>query len=185
MATDVEAMLKQRRFNETETGNVRNRQRNGRQELFQYPVKCNWKSKKKQLVLNHNMSRGSVPKILKREKYHPNKIHLLLELSEDDFHHRIEFCEIIADRLDQEGNFINQWLFSDESTFYFNGHVEHHNCGYWSNTNPYWMEEVHTQYSQKINVWYIIGQISNFCNKVLFLGSLQMSSTALLEWNFS
>ena len=45
MATDVEAMLKQRRFNETETGNVRNRQRNGRQELFQYPVKCNRKSK--------------------------------------------------------------------------------------------------------------------------------------------
>jgi hypothetical protein len=42
-----------------------------------------------QLVLNHNMSRRFMQKITKREKHHPYKIHLLQELSEDDFGRRI------------------------------------------------------------------------------------------------
>ena len=67
----------------------------------------NPKTSVQQLALNHNMSRSSVQKILKREKYHPYKIHLLQELSEDDFDRRIEFSEIMADRADQDGNFIN------------------------------------------------------------------------------
>jgi hypothetical protein len=27
-----------------------------------------------------------------------------------------------------------------------------HHCRYWADRNPYWMEEVHTQHPQKINV---------------------------------
>ncbi|RZC32365.1 hypothetical protein BDFB_007820, partial [Asbolus verrucosus] len=90
-----------------------------------------------QLALNHNMSRGSIQKIMKREKYHPYKIHLLQELSEDDFDRRIEFCETMMHRINQDGNFINRVLFSDESTFCLNGHVNRHNCRYWSDRNPH------------------------------------------------
>ena len=59
----------------------------------------------------------------------------------------------MADRLGQDSNFINQLLFSGEPTFSWNGHVNHHNSRYWWNTNPHWMDELHTQYPQKINVW--------------------------------
>ena len=59
-----------------------------------------------QRALNHNMSRYSVQKITKREKFHPYKIKLLQELSEDDFDRRIEFCEVIMDKLNQNANFV-------------------------------------------------------------------------------
>lgn len=106
-----------------------------------------------QRALNHNMSRYSIQKICKREKFHPYKIHLLQELSEDDFDRRIEFCEVIMDKLNENVNFVTHILFSDESTFCLNGHVNRHNCRYWSDQNPHWMEEVHTQRPQKVNVW--------------------------------
>ena len=87
------------RFNET--GNVRNRQRTGRSKSIakdenffniMSDVTKNTKTSVLQLALNHKMNRGSVQKILKREKYHTYKINLLQELSEDDFDRRIEFC---------------------------------------------------------------------------------------------
>src|SRR5437588_198499 len=48
---------------------------------------------------------------------------------------------------------IEDVLFSDESTFTLNGHVNRQNCRYRSNENPHWMREEHTQYPEKVNVW--------------------------------
>ena len=107
-----------------------------------------------QLAPNHNVSRKTIQTtIMKKEKFHPYKIHLVQELNEDDFDRRVEFTEIIMNRIQQDGNFINRILFSDESTFCLNGHVNRHNCRYWSDTNPYWMEQIHTQRPEKLNVW--------------------------------
>jgi len=107
----------------------------------------------RQLALNHNMSRGSITKIMKRENYRQFKIHLLQELSGDDFNRRIVFCETMMNKFEQDDDFVNRVLFSDESTFCLSGQVNRHNCRYWSDTNPYWMEQLHTQYPQKLNVW--------------------------------
>lgn len=37
--------------------------------------------------------------------------------------------------------------------FFLNGEVNRHNCRYWSDTNPHWFRETHTQYPEKLNVW--------------------------------
>jgi hypothetical protein len=74
-------------------------------------------------------------------------------MTEDDFDRRTEFCEIMMNKINQDDNFINHVLFSDESTFCLNGHVNRHNCRYWADRYPNWMEDVHTQHPQKINVW--------------------------------
>ena len=109
-----------RRFNETD--NIRDRQRTERPKNvtndensynIMLGVTENPKTLVQQLALNHNMCRSSVQKILKREKYHPSKIHLPQELSKDELHRRIEFCEIMGDGLNQDGKFINQLLLSD------------------------------------------------------------------------
>jgi hypothetical protein len=71
-------------------------------------------------------------------------------------------------RIYQDGNFINGVLFSDESTFY----LHEHKC---------WMEQVHTEHPQKINVWCgIIGRnivgpffISGNCRSERYLQLLQ------------
>ncbi|XP_018362822.1 PREDICTED: uncharacterized protein LOC108761003 [Trachymyrmex cornetzi] len=40
-----------------------------------------------------------------------------------------------------------------EATFELIGNVNRHNCRYWSDENPHWMYEAHTQNQQKVNVW--------------------------------
>ncbi|XP_018312290.1 uncharacterized protein [Mycetomoellerius zeteki] len=39
-----------------------------------------------------------------------------------------------------------------EATFKLTGNINRHNCRYWSDENPHWMYEVHTQNQQKVNV---------------------------------
>lgn len=109
--------------------------------------------------LDYNISHMSVDRVLKCEKFHPYKIHLVQELSEDDFDRRLEFSEQMMDLCNANPNFINKIMFSDESTFCLNGNVNRHNIRYWSKENPQWIQEQHTQFPQKINVWAgIIGQ---------------------------
>lgn len=74
------------------------------------------------------------------------------EILEEDYdrRRRIEFSEVIMNKINV---FKNKILFSDKSTFRLNGQVNRHKCRFWSRTNFHWMEELHTQYPQKINVW--------------------------------
>jgi hypothetical protein len=41
-------------------------------------------------------------------------------------------------------------VFSDESTFIVHGNRRY--C-YWTDHNPHWMQETHTHFPQKLNVW--------------------------------
>lgn len=95
------------------------------------------------------IGKSSVANIFKKVKYHPYKVRLIHELSEDEFDRRTEFCEYMMN----QNNFTDNVLFSDEATFYLNGHVNRQNTRYWSDENPHWIQECHTQRPQKINVW--------------------------------
>ncbi|EFN75055.1 hypothetical protein EAI_00917, partial [Harpegnathos saltator] len=68
------------------------------------------------------------------------------------FDRRIEFCDMIMTRFDGNNQFFTWICFSDETTFELNGLVNRHNLRYWTDENPYWMRNCHTQYPQKINV---------------------------------
>lgn len=102
------------------------------------------------LSRDFGIGKSSVSNIFKKVKYHPYKVRLIHELAEDDFDRRTEFCEYM---MNQNNNFIDNVLFSDEATFYLNGHVNRQNTRYWSDENPHWMQEYHTQRPQKTNVW--------------------------------
>ncbi|XP_071055356.1 histone-lysine N-methyltransferase SETMAR-like [Onthophagus taurus] len=110
-------------------------------------------SNSRQIAADHQVSQRSVLRVLRAERYHPYKVQLVQELNEDDTDRRMEFCEIMQNRCDRNPLFIYNVLFSDEATFCLNGTVKRQNCRYWSNENPHWISEVHTQYPQKVNVW--------------------------------
>ncbi|XP_020295795.1 uncharacterized protein LOC109860838 [Pseudomyrmex gracilis] len=99
------------------------------------------------------ISKTSIRKILKEHRFHPFKIKLVYQLAEDDFDRRLEFCKQMMMRIDENNNLLNLIVFSDKATFELNGNVNRHNCRYWSNVNPHWMRDNHTQYHQKLNVW--------------------------------
>jgi len=78
---------------------------------------------------------------------------LVHELNEDDFDRRVEFCENMMARIDNNPNFHFNIVFSDESTFQLDGTLNRHNCRYWDNENLHWKRENNTQYPEKLNVW--------------------------------
>lgn len=100
-----------------------------------------------------NVSHTAIFRTLKESKMHPYKMIPTQELMEDDFDRRTYFCEQMMAMLDTNVIQLEDVLFSDESTFTLHGHVNRQNCRYWSNENPHWMREEHTQYPEKINVW--------------------------------
>lgn len=73
----------------------------------------------RQMSTVSGIRRSSIQTILKRNKFHPYKIHLVQELNEDDFDRRLQFCEIMSERATNEPNFISNICFSDECTFFF------------------------------------------------------------------
>lgn len=99
------------------------------------------------------ISESSVRRILKLHKFHPYKLHIVQELSDDDFDRRVEFCETFAQKIAGDPNLPLRICFSDEATFFLNGNVNKHNCRYWSQENPHEFREAHTQKPQKVNVW--------------------------------
>lgn len=140
----------------------------------------------------HEISETSIIRILNKYHYHPNKIKLVQELTEDDFDRRLQFCEEIMMRSDEDNNLFTHMVFSDEATFQLNGNVNRHNRVYWSDVNPLWMRDSHTQYTQKINVWagiivdHVIGPffIDENLNAVKYLNLLETRIVSAIQQLF-
>lgn len=103
----------------------------------------------RKLAQHCNISQTSVIRILKKENFHPYKLHILQELHAEDLDRRLEFCEWVDRQSDDIGERI---IFSDEAIFHLSGHVNRHNSRYWSQTNPHWIEE-HSQVDPRVMVW--------------------------------
>lgn len=106
-------------------------------------------------ALEVGISKNSVHRVLKKHKFHPYKIQLHQEINDDDPDRRLQFCEEMIQQIENNRpiNYISQVCFSDEASFSLHGTVNRHNCRYWSDNNPHWMVEAHTQRPQKLNVW--------------------------------
>jgi len=48
--------------------------------------------------------------------------------------------------MNNDSLFLDNIVFSDEATFELTGNVNRHNCRYWSDINPHWLRENHTQH---------------------------------------
>lgn len=107
----------------------------------------------RQVAEKHDTTNFTVHTVLKSNKFHPYKTQLIHELNEDDFDRRMQFCEIIQNKIAEDPDFVRKICFSDECTFFLNGALNRHNSRYWAPENPHLGRESHTQYPQKINVW--------------------------------
>ncbi|KAJ8956559.1 hypothetical protein NQ318_019283 [Aromia moschata] len=136
-----------------ELGHVRDAPRQGRPKINENVQQDVILSALENPSIDLNIGKSSVSNIFKKVKYHPYRVRLIHELAEDDFDRRTEFCEYMMDHNNQNNGFIANILFSDEATFFLNGHVNRQNTRYWSQENPHWMQEYHTQHPQKVNVW--------------------------------
>ncbi len=102
--------------------------------------------------LQLGISKSTVSRVLSKSNfkaYHPT---LVQSLSEDDHDRRAQFCELWLDRVRQDPTLVDRILWTDESNFKMNGHVNRHNSIYWAEENPHYQIEVEMQ-SPGVTVW--------------------------------
>ena len=98
------------------------------------------------------LSKTNVHRILKDNKMHPYRLRILHELFDEDLAARRAFSTEMLQVIQNDDDFLNQVLFSDEAVFHLSGEVNRHNCVYWSSDNPSHTTMKPLQ-SPKIVVW--------------------------------
>lgn len=98
------------------------------------------------------ISQSSIVRNLKACDYHPYKLRIVHELTEEDKAHRKVFAETELELLNKDPDSFHFFLSTDEANFYINGLVNRHNCRYWSDTRPTWYQEK-PLHSPKVVVW--------------------------------
>lgn len=105
------------------------------------------------------LSSRTVRRILHEDlQFHPYKMVMAQELSQQDRQNRLQACENFIENLPEDAHI----FFSDEAHFHISGCVNKQNMRYWSSENP---REIHERplHSDKVTVWcaicaeYIIG----------------------------
>lgn len=99
-----------------------------------------------------NCSHETVRKVLHDYKMFPYKMQVTQQLYEEDFALRVAMAETLLEKIENDTDFLDSIIFSDESTFRLDGTVNRHNCRIWGLEKP---QEtlVKCQASQKVNVW--------------------------------
>ena len=64
----------------------------------------------------------------------------------------MQFAEWVLSSITEEPQFLSTLMFSDESNFYLNGHVNKQNCRIWASENPRRFSE-QPLHSEKVIVW--------------------------------
>lgn len=79
------------------------------------------------LSMATGVSTGSVWNILSKYRYHPYKMQILHKLKEDDYPHRLNFCNSFLNFTRQDQSFPSKILWTDESLFSLNGWINKQN----------------------------------------------------------
>lgn len=144
-----------------ETGSIHDRERSGRPRSA---VTAEAVEQVKNLVAENSnlsisdgssligMTRTSYFRTLKEagfSSYRPTKC---VELSDDDFDRRVEFCETFLAMVDKNSRLLDKIIWSDESEFKLNGCINRHNCCYWASSNPHELYPVQ-EFAPGVTVW--------------------------------
>lgn len=100
-----------------------------------------------------NIPKSTVHKILKENKYHPYKPIIVQGLIDNDFERRMRFCDWYIQKCENELEFPNLVIWSDETQFTNCGVFNKHNHHYWSIENPRLLEQRRLQRRFGFNVW--------------------------------
>lgn len=124
-------------------------------------------SSQRQVSREVGISLASVNRIVKSEGLHPWKFTRVQELKEADYPRRHFFCSQIIQRDQQQTNWSNNMVFSDEATFHLNGQVNLHNSFYYAYGNPHLTTEKPMK-SRAITFWAMISYQHGIIHRVIY-----------------
>ena len=145
-------------------------------DMFSEDPTQSTRSAGRQIGTNHMR----VWKILKESGQQPYHYLRVQSLMPGDYIARVEFCQWVRDKVQEDGEFLKRVLFTDECSFTRTGLFNCHNEHIWSSDNPLAIKESHFQHRWRINVWagilddkiigpYFLNNIMNGPNYLRFL----------------
>jgi len=103
----------------------------------------------RELGVPHLVVHDIVHKCLHLRAY---KLQLLHHIKPDDHRKRTDFAVEMLSHIQENGNYLDLVLFSDELTFHVCGKVNRHNCRIWGSENPNQVIKYERD-TPKLNVW--------------------------------
>lgn len=113
----------------------------------------------RQLAIEMNLPRMKIHRTLRSRGYKPYRIHVSQALRPGDTERRLHYCNWLQQRLMENDDFLNNIIWTDESSFSTNGMFNRNNEHYWHTENPRQNQEVRLQGRHSFNVW--IGMFRN------------------------
>lgn len=107
-------------------------------------------------VRDLNLSYYTVQKILSKHKMHDYSLTTVQNLHPGDNERRMEFCEQMLVKLQEDPQFLKKIIWTDESKFSREGIVNRKNCHYWASENPHLNRRAHFQVNFSFNVFCLI-----------------------------
>lgn len=106
------------------------------------------------------LSKSTVSRITHTENLYPYHFTPVQNLLQNDLPARMEFCQILLNKKNENPSFLNNILFTDEATFTRRGIFNWRNNHYYALVNPHLPRERHFQHEFSVNIW--CGIIHNY-----------------------
>lgn len=111
-------------------------------------------SESTRLAAKHlEITRYEIQKTLKKYKYKPYKIRPVQKLTDRHKQQRMALCQELLTRQNEDRNFINKIIWTDEATFSTAGCFNRKNMHMWSQQNRHEIREIKFQGRRSIHVW--------------------------------
>lgn len=99
-------------------------------------------------------SPSTVCRTLKRNLLRPYHIQRVQELNQEDYPHRMHFCQMLIQKCNRYPHYLQKILFTDESSFARDGIFNFHNFHSYDYENPHtFFEAKHQHRFPALNVW--------------------------------
>lgn len=100
-----------------------------------------------------DIPRVSIQRILHEEGYHAYHIRRVQALQPTDYQMRVDFCQTMLRKNQEDPNFFNKILWTDESRFERSGVFNIHNYHSWAIENPQAVRPSKFQHRFSVNMW--------------------------------
>lgn len=99
---------------------------------------------------------SSIQRILEKYNMHDYKFTSVQAMKPQDGPHRVEFCEMLLIRIQEDPHFLSKIIWTDESKFSKEGIFNRRNNHYWANENPHATRERGCQEKFSFNVFALL-----------------------------
>lgn len=118
------------------TGRPKNVTTNENRERVRESVRENPETSTRRRSTQLGIPRSSLRNILHGLKLFPYKVQLVQELKPADLQPRIQYALRMQELVQNDHNFLQKLIMSDEAHFHLNGFVNKQNCRFWGSENP-------------------------------------------------